>query len=308
VKFRFYSDKIFQKLNIKTMKKFTFTLLFSLVGYSVMFGQFVLESTGSRAMRLRTGGEDRVHIGTLGKVGVGTTSPDFNLEVIGESDASFAVTRYGGDSPGIFGRSAGGTISTPTATQSTHVLGIFGARGHDGTSFTSSRARIEIGASQNWTSTANGTNISFYTTANGTTSSQQRVYIAQSGNVGINRTSPNAKLDVDGDIILGVKSHEPLFPNSNIIALDREGKSVIRVIGTNTTSLSGIAAGVDGMLLYIYNYDSVNFTIAHNSATALNENRIWTGNGSDIVFTSRGGAILIYDGVNLKWRVLSYND
>jgi hypothetical protein len=261
----------------------------------------------TNTMSISANSVEKIFIKSDGKVGIGTSSPDFNTEIIADSDAGFGVTRAGGDSPGIFGRGSGGTISVPTATQTGHTLGLFGARGHNG-SYTTAKSKIEMGATENWTSTATGSNMNFFTTPNGTTAPVSRVFIGNAGSVGIGTSSPDAKLDVDGDIILGVKSHEPLFPNSNIIALDREGKSVIRIIGTNTTSLSGIAGGVDGMLLYIYNYDSVNFTIAHNSATALNENRIWTGNGSDIVFTSRGGAILVYDGVNLKWRVLSYND
>jgi hypothetical protein len=261
-------------------------------------------------MQFGTNSISRIYIKGGGKVGIGTSTPAYNLEVIQDSDSDngIGLSRYGGDAPAFFGISANGNSTLPLSTLINNTIGRFGARGYDGTGYTTARGRIDFEAAQNWSSTANGTRMKFYTTPSGSTTSTQQMVIDHDGDVGINRTSPQAKLDVDGDIILGVKSHEPLFPNSNIIALDREGKSVIRIIGTNTTSLSGIAAGVDGMLLYIYNYDSVNFTIANNSATALNENRIWTGNGSDIVFTSRGGAILIYDGVNLKWRVLSYND
>ena len=260
-------------------------------------------------MQLGTNSTARFYIKSGGKVGIGTANPDFNLEVNATSDAGLAVTRYGGDSPGLFGRSAGGTEAAPTATQLNHTLSIFGARGHDGIGFTSSRARIETNATQNWTSTANGAKMAFFTTPNGTVSSTQQMVIDHDGDVGINRTTPQAKLDVDGDIILGAKSHEPAFPNSDIFALNRDGKSIIRFIGTNTTSLSGIAGGVEGMMLYIYNYSTVSFTIKNESATALNENRIWTGNsGTDIVFSARGGAVLVYDGVNLKWRVISYNN
>lgn len=260
-------------------------------------------------MQLGTNSTARFYIKSGGKVGIGNSSPDFNLEVNATSDAGFAVTRYGGDSPGIFGRGAGGTDVSPTATQLNHSLSIFGARGHDGSAFTSSRSRIEMSATQNWTSTANGTKMNFFTTPNGTINSTQQMVIDHDGKVGINRSTPQAKLDVNGDIILGVKAHEALFPNSDIFALDRDGKSVIRFIGTNVTSLSGIAGGVEGMMLYLYNNDSVTLTIKHQSVTAANENRISTGNaGADIVFSGRGGAILVYDGGNLKWRVLSYNN
>jgi hypothetical protein len=262
-------------------------------------------------LQIGTNSIGRVYIKGGGKVGIGTSTPSYNLEVIQDSDSDngIGLFRYGGDAPAFFGISANGNSTLPIATLINNSIGRFGGRGYDGSAYTTSRARIDFEASQNWTSTANGARMKFYTTPAGSTTSTQQMVIDHDGDVGINRTSPSAKLDVDGDIILGVKAHEALFPNSDIIALDRVGKSIIRFIGTNVTSLSGIAGGVEGMMLYLYNNDSVTLTIKHQSVTAAIENRISTGNaGADIVFSGRGGAVLVYDGANLKWRVLSYNN
>jgi hypothetical protein len=263
---------------------------------------------GTDEMSLTTNSARRLYIKSDGKVGIAVANPDFNLEIKGTSDAGLGVTRFGGDSPGIFGRGAGGTEASPTATQLDHTLSIFGSRGHDGTAFTSSRARIETKATQNWTASANGTKMRFLTTPNGSITSSERMVIDNDGEVGIGRATPQAKLDVDGDIILGVLTKEVVAPATNVNGMDREGKSVIRFTGVSPILLSGIAGGVDGMIIYIYNYDAAPLTIRNDNASASNENRIWTGNSADIVFTGRGGAVLVYDGVNLKWRVISYND
>jgi hypothetical protein len=258
-------------------------------------------------MSLTTNSVKRIYLKNDGKVGIGTSTPDFNTEIIAESDAGFGVTRAGGAFAGIFGRSSGGTISVPTATQTGHTLSLFGARGHNG-SYTNAKSKIEMGATENWTSTATGSNMNFFTTPNGTTTPVSRVFIGNAGSVGIGTASPSAKLEVSGDIILGVLTKNVVAPATNVNGMDREGKSVIRFTGTDPILLSGIAGGVDGMILYIYNYDAAPLTIRNDHSSALNENRIWVGNGSDIVFTGRGGAVLVYDGVNLKWRVISYND
>jgi hypothetical protein len=258
-------------------------------------------------MSLTSNSVKRLYIKSDGKVGIGTSTPDFNTEIVATSDAGFGVTRAGGDSPGIFGRGSGGTISVPTASQNGHVLSIFGGRGHNG-AYTTAKSKIEMGATENWTSTATGSNMNFFTTPNGTTAPVSRVFIGNSGNVGIGTGSPSAKIEINGDIILGTLSKTSALPNPNFNALDREGKSVIRFAGTNPMTLSGIEGGVEGMILYIYCYELAPLTIQNEGAAALSQNQIWTGNVGNIVFSGRGGAVLVYDGLNQKWRVVSYNN
>jgi hypothetical protein len=140
-------------------------------------------------------------------VGIGTTTPDALLDVQRDSLTIPEVARftsYGNTANDILGRSSNGTRFAPTATPSGRPLLQLGATGHDGTDFaTTARASIQLIASEDWTSTAQGTNIRFLTTANGTVTTSTRVFIRDDGNVGIGTTAPLDKLDVNGDIRVG---------------------------------------------------------------------------------------------------------
>jgi hypothetical protein len=261
-------------------------------------------SNSLNEMKFGTNSIDRVFIKDDGKVGIGTSTPEFNLEVIASSDAGFAVTRYGGDTPGIFGQSS--TSILGSASLVTHKLAVFGGRGHNGTSFTVAKSKIEMEATETWSSTATGSNMSFFTTKNGNTSPQERMKIENDGKVGIGETAPQTKLAVNGDISFGV---ETISTIGNITALDRNNKSVVRLTGAGVVTLKGIAGGVDGLVLHLYNYNATSLTINHDDASASSANRIWTGNASaNLVFTGRGGCTLLYDGVNQRWRIIGYND
>ena len=153
------------------------------------------------------GGITGVNGGTDTSVGIGTTAPAALLDVQRDSLTIPEVARftsYGNTANDILGRSSNGTRAAPTATPSGRPLLQLGATGHDGTDFaTTARASIQLIASENWTPTAQGTNIRFLTTANGTTTTSTRMLIADDGNIGIGTTAPLDKLDVNGDIRVG---------------------------------------------------------------------------------------------------------
>ncbi len=139
-------------------------------------------------------------------VGIGTTAPETTLDVQREGDSTSIpeiahFTSYGTNN-GILGRSSNGTRNNPTVTPDGRTLLSLGATGHNGLGFGSSPAvSIFMDTAQPWTSTANGTQIRFRTTANDSTTVFTRMIIANDGNVGIGTSTPNTfKLQVAGSV------------------------------------------------------------------------------------------------------------
>ena len=58
---------------------------------------------------------------------------------------------------------------------------------------------IGFWSTENWTDTANGTEMRFFTAANGTNARAERIRITENGNVGIGTTAPTQMLDVNSN-------------------------------------------------------------------------------------------------------------
>lgn len=262
---------------------------------------------------------ERMVIADDGKIGIGITPTSYNLDILSNSDAGMGIHRFGGDAPGFFGISARGTTSAPTETLNGDILVRIGGKGYDGVSETSSRARIEMVANEDWTTTANGTDMKFFTTWAGQTTAEEKVVIRGSGNVGIGSIAPESKLTVNGDVQM-LPEKFVHSSTTTLIALNRNGKSVIRFGGTGNVHLKGIGGGVDGLVIHIYSIRGENPTLGndkiltiHNDSPDANlENRILTGEpyvgiggvGENITISNEGGATLIYDGTANRWRVI----
>lgn len=181
---------------------------------------------------------------TSSNVGIGTTAPSAKLEVVSESNTTVHMfaTSYGAINNAIIGRQADGTFAAPAATSSGRSLMFLGGRGHTGAGFaTVSRVGIGMEATENWTATANGTRITFDTTANGTTSRLERMRIDQNGRVGIGAAAPDARLHVFDTT--------PSFGNVAIHGeITASSSSNFAVLGeVNNTAPGSASAGVRGL-------------------------------------------------------------
>ena len=139
-----------------------------------------------------------------GYIGIGTTTPAFNLNVISQSDpAAVTVEGYGVVGVNFIGRRARGSFAAPSALLANDNIMAMQGRGFGATAFSpGSRAYMKFFAAENWSDTAQGTYISLATTLKGTaptsTPAPERMRITDAGFVGIGTTAPAAMLEVNG--------------------------------------------------------------------------------------------------------------
>ena len=130
-----------------------------------------------------------------GNVGIGTSTPSSQLEVVSTSTSTITATAHRSVAQFI-GQTAGGSPASPTAVMIGTEMAWFGARGYTGVGFSATRAAMIMNASENWSTSAHGAEIAFGTTANGTTSRAERMRITQNGNVGIGTQTPKNPLEM----------------------------------------------------------------------------------------------------------------
>jgi len=124
--------------------------------------------------------------GTVSAIPAGYGGSAIVAQFLAEESSAFPYTLYESTGNGIGHtlafRASRGTYSARTATQSADLLGQldFGGFTGAGTSV-NGRASIQAQAAQTWTPTANGTQLLFNVTANGTTASTLQLILTATG-------------------------------------------------------------------------------------------------------------------------------
>jgi hypothetical protein len=148
-------------------------------------------------------------INTLGgatATGTGGLTRRNNPQIIGSltlNDCDFAANRIGASATFRF-RRANGASGSETAVLSGQAVALFGSFAwHSGGAYHSSfGGYFSFVATENCTATAQGTDVRFFTTPNGSTTTVERVRISQAGRLGIGVSAePTALLDVNSDCI-----------------------------------------------------------------------------------------------------------
>jgi hypothetical protein len=113
--------------------------------------------------------------------------------------------RYGNTSWIQF-RTANGTFATPSAVTNNQRLMRLAATGYNGSNFSNNRWEITIAASENWTTGANGTRITFSTTPVWTNTLSQRMILDDQWKLWIGTITPTTTLTINGIISMGVEN------------------------------------------------------------------------------------------------------
>lgn len=142
----------------------------------------------------------------FGNFGLGTSSPDFEVEVVSASqNVEMVASGYNGRKPVFAGRSANGTEASPTATSANDILAEFAGQGYGTTGFApSSTATIRVVAEEAFDDAGYGSQLLFRTTPNNSTTLTSRMVIMADGNVGIGDTTPDDLLNIESNTNTGI--------------------------------------------------------------------------------------------------------
>ena len=207
-------------------------------------------SSGNFAINKATGATSRLEInaGVSATRGLNATLAETALHLHSDDGQGVRVLLdgYGGSNttaPTLTFRRGPlfGSTGAASATPLDRILGSIGARGYTGAELnTVDRARISIVASQTWSGAANGTKIEFYTTSNGTTTTELKAVMHHNGDfeakgdiIGFSLSDERLKTDVQRieNALSKIEQLEGVVYNWNDLAVELGKNSEQRETG-----------------------------------------------------------------------------
>lgn len=112
-----------------------------------------------------------------------------------------------------------------------------GGRGYGTTGFSAgTKGFIRVRAAENWTDTAQGTNIGFFTALAGQTGTSERFTISDNGNIGIGQTTPTSYLHLKAGTATAGTAPIKLTAGTNMTtpengAIEFDGTNIFITVG-----------------------------------------------------------------------------
>ena len=266
-----------------------------------------LGTNDSNVLNLKTNNATVMTLSTSGKVGIGTTSPGSLNSTdaltiykansnIGESiisdNTSTNTARYpaimvmnfmgspgtgSGGNPSFNMLNSRGSSSSPAAMKSGESLGAFVFNGASDTSGNYIEgAAIWAMTTQAYTSSAAGTMLQFYTTANNTNTAVPRVTIDQSGYLGVGTQSPVSMLQVGGSALSqaswttqGSHLYIPGVTSTDTTGSGTIAARTVASIGTHTFAASSSETITNASTMYLAGAPSAGTNVTITNPLAL---------------------------------------
>ena len=134
---------------------------------------------------------------------------------------------------------------------------------------------------------------------------------ASAQNTGINTSTPQAYLDINGDLALRMGViNLPNAANADVNTTTSR-KSVYRITSSaaSAASISGLTGGVDGRTITLMNTVALPLSLINDGVgnTSASANRILTSDGNTLSIPTNGAVTLMYDATASRWRVSSFS-
>lgn len=123
-------------------------------------------------------------------------------------------------------------------------------------------------------------------------------------NVGVNTSTPEAALDVVGDVIFRTVNLATADGVTLSMDVNSEKSKSYRITGpTADFTIAGMGAGIDGRVISLFNRSGFAMQLNNEDANAATTDQIVTGSGADLTIANKGSVTLQYDGDEGKWVV-----
>ena len=263
-----------------------------------------------------TAGAERIRVDSSGNVGIGGTPSGYKFHLQTDGNDFFAGYTYNNtDGNALRMWRARGTAASPSGVVSGDRLASIRGFGYSSTGvFGTTSAAIDLEAAETFTGTAQGGQIIFRTTANGTaTVATERVRIDDTGRVGIGATpsellhlkssAPRIRLeDTDG-------ANTSIYANisGNTAA---EGSIFIQADPNNLGTNSNVGIDVDGTTRLTVSSSKITSTIPYvaSAGSASAPSLTFTSDENTGFFTPGADAISATTGGTERMRILSTGD
>jgi hypothetical protein len=124
--------------------------------------------------------------------------------------------------------------------------------------------------------------------------------------VGINTTTPEAALDIYGDVIFRTVGIVAADGINLALDINSTKSSYYRLAGpTADFTIAGIMAGIDGRMITLFNRSGFTMQLNNEDASANLTDQIVTGTNADLTIGNKGIVTLQYDATEEKWIVRS---